>query len=282
MKRILSIAVLLSLTSCAQPQTMGPTASAQEIAKETQIQEAYVREARTQGLIIGGTNSKPVRPRLQAVASRIAPAAVKLCRDLGFANPDDCAYSIHLSSSSGEDAINAYADGKDVYFSSAMVRYTETDDELALVAAHEYAHNIMGHVNSSHQNALVGALLGAVVDAAAASQSGYYDNSAARSGAVIGTLVYSPAFEHEVDYLGVYLTARAGYNYKNVAALWRRMSLANPDSIYFGTTHPTHPDRYVVINKTVAEIDAKKKAHEPLIPKFKSNSDIKPPTHKGS
>jgi hypothetical protein len=44
------------------------------------------------------------------------------------------------------------------------------------------------------------------------------------------------------------------------------MSAREPDGIYVSTTHPTNPERYVAMQKTVEEISHKKKAREPLLP----------------
>ena len=45
-----------------------------------------------------------------------------------------------------QDALNAFADGTNVYFTMGMLRFVENDDELALILSHEMAHNIRGHI----------------------------------------------------------------------------------------------------------------------------------------
>ncbi|RUM40159.1 MAG: peptidase M48 Ste24p, partial [Desulfocapsa sp.] len=88
-------------------------------------------------------------------------------------------------------------------------------------------------------------------------------------GAQIGQLKYSPAYEHEADYIGLYIMARAGYKIDNAAEVWRRMSAIAPDAIYVKTTHPTNPARFVAMKKTIAEIKSKKIIGLKLIPNFK-------------
>ena len=65
--------------------------------------------------------------------------------------------------------LNAFADGEAIYVTSGMMRFVN-DTELATVVAHEVSHNAMGHIRKKKSNALLGGLLGFVVDIAAASQ----------------------------------------------------------------------------------------------------------------
>ena len=41
----------------------------------------------------------------------------------------------------------AFADGTKVFLTRGMMRFAQSDEELALVVAHETAHNIMGHID---------------------------------------------------------------------------------------------------------------------------------------
>lgn len=273
MMKHLSLCCLLLLAACAQPVTVKPTATPQEIALEAAAQEKFVMDEKAKGLVHGLYESKPMAPRLQAVASRIAPASVELCRALKLVpDPRSCAYGIRVKRSrngEGTDTLNAYADGEQIYITSAMVRFADDDDQLAFIIAHEFAHNLMGHIDAKKQNLLVGMLIGAAADAVLASQ-GYNSGSASfmKAGAESGALVYSPEFEQEADYIGLYLMARAGYDFEDAPYFWRRMSVENQEAIYFTTTHPSNAERFVLMKKYIAEIKAKKAAGRPLFPEF--------------
>ena len=54
-----------------------------------------------------------------------------------------------------------------------------------------------------------------------------------------------------------------------VANFWRRMATEDAASVTARQSHPTTPERFLAIEKTYAEISAKKKAHKPLVPNFK-------------
>jgi|GEM_PF-337325 len=270
-----SLSAILSLAACAQPSTLSaPAVTPAELAAEQNAQENYLKDEKAKGLVHLAYNTKPVANRLDAVARRIAPAAVALCRELAlYPDPRDCAYGIHASKgrdAEGNSKINASADGKAVYINTGMVRFTKDDNELAYIIGHEFAHNIMKHIDAQKQNAMAGAFLGALADGIAARYGAYSKkDSFTAAGAESGILAYSPAFEQEADYIGLYLTARAGYDYHRVPDVWRRMSLFDREFIYYTSTHPSNAERFVLMRKFIAEIDAKKAAKAPLFPEFK-------------
>ena len=71
-----------------------------------------------------------------------------------------CSYPVDLSLS---DAINAFADGRRIGITTGMMRFVESDDELALVVGHELAHNVSSHIDKQQANTLTGILLGDII-----------------------------------------------------------------------------------------------------------------------
>ena len=177
-----------------------------------------------------------------------------------------CAFSTAVVK---DDALNAFADGKTVYVTSAMMRFATEPGELQTVVAHEIAHNAMRHMDAKKRNAAIGAFFGALLDVAAASQGvntgGEYTNEMA----ALGAMTFSQDFEREADYVGLYVMARAGLDVDHAANLWRRMATESPGSIKFATTHPTTAERFVRLDQTAAEIRAKQAAGKPLLPEMK-------------
>ena len=168
-----------------------------------------------------------------------------------------------------DSKINAYADGKHIIISKGMMRFVESDTELALVIAHELAHNTMGHINKKKINTVMGAIGGLAMDVLLGSSGEFYN-----LGGQMGALAHSVAFEQEADYIGMYYMARAGYNIDNVAYFWRRMAVENGGkSIYIRTTHPTSPERFLAIEKTVKEIKYKKSKRQKLTPNLKRTTN---------
>lgn len=177
-----------------------------------------------------------------------------------------CAYDVVVVRS---DELNAYADGTHIFVTSAMLRFASEDFELETVLAHEFAHDVMRHADAQQRNAKIGALFGAVVDVALATQGVNKGGQIANQSAAIGARSYSQEFEREADYVGLYILARAGRSHRDVPNFWRRMANESPGSIKFASSHPTTAERYVRLATQSEEIDAKRQAGVPLIPELK-------------
>lgn len=177
-----------------------------------------------------------------------------------------CDFRVELSQ---QDQKNAYADGQKIVVYKGMMDFFRSDEEIALVVSHELAHNAMRHVSSQKTNAIVGGLVGLLLDVAAAyggvNTSGNFTDLGMRAGAS----AYSVAFEQEADYVGLYFMALSGYRIDDAANFWRRMAATDPRAITMKSTHPTTPERFVAIEQTVAEIQAKIAEGQPLKPETK-------------
>ncbi|NNG04891.1 MAG: M48 family metalloprotease [Inquilinus sp.] len=196
-------------------------------------------------------------PVVLEVARQQEPLTIEL------ASAKSCDYGIVL-----EDGgqINAYADGSNIMVTRGMMRFVESDDELALVIAHELAHNAMGHVDSKQQNAVAGGVGGLLIDLLFA--AGGYDTGGAFTdmGMDVGAVSYSVEFEQEADYVGMYFLERAGFGGATVADFWRRMAAEDPGSIDERWSHPTTPERFIMIELAKAEIEQKVQDGVPLVP----------------
>ncbi len=159
--------------------------------------------------------------------------------------------------------INAYADGQKVAVTRGMMRFTENDQELAMVVAHEVAHNAMNHGDAINQNYWLGTIVDILAAAYGINTQGAFGGMSARA--------YSQEFEAEADYVGLYILARTGLEIDNVAMFWRRMAAENPENISKSlmASHPSTPERFVAIEKTVEEIKEKIVAGQPLLPEYK-------------
>lgn len=174
-----------------------------------------------------------------------------------------CSFAITIDN---DDAVNAYADGHKIVLQKGMLRFARTDEELALVLAHELAHNAMGHVDAARKNALVGGAVGLLLDIAAAAAGVNTQGSFTDAGMRAGANAYSVDFEREADYVGMYLLARAGFDITDAPQFWRRMGAENPDAIVHNTTHPTTPERFLGLDQAIAEIESKIARGAPLLP----------------
>ncbi len=177
-----------------------------------------------------------------------------------------CNFPVMLDNNSSD--VNAYADGKRIVVSKGIVRFSETDDELALVIAHELAHSALLHVDKKKQNALAGSLGGLAIDSLLAAAGVASGNEFSRLGGALGAESYSVEFEQEADYVGMYFMERAGYSSRYVADFWRRMAAEHPNSVTLRRSHPTSPERFIAIERISAEISGKKSRGQQLLPNF--------------
>ena len=158
--------------------------------------------------------------------------------------------------------LNGWADGTDVTVTSAMLRFVVDDDELAAMLAHDIAHNAMRHVQAQQKSAAAGGVSGIVLDISAAAK----DVNMPGPEASAGSPVFSPDFEREADYVGMYILARAGWPTEKAASLWRRVAEESPGDIQYASTHPTTPDRIARLEQVSGEIAQKLAGGEELRP----------------
>jgi predicted Zn-dependent protease len=269
-RTILIALSMLSLAACVAPTTDSPEVTREEFAQEALAQENAAKQAPinfNDKKNYGHLQVEALAGRLTPIAARVSKAAGSLCRDLGRP-ADQCHFKVILDPS--EHGLNAHADGQDVVIYPAMVDFTKNDNHLAFVIAHEFAHNIMRHVQAQQSNVTVGTLFGAVADVAAGAAGANTQGMFSKVGSSQGMLRYSSSFEAEADYVGLYILARAGFAIEQAPDFWRIMSQAEPDSIYIAQSHPTNPARTIAMGKTVAEIRAKQRANLPLIPNIRT------------
>ena len=167
-----------------------------------------------------------------------------------------CGYPVKLLDS---QMVNAFADGENVMISKGMIRFVDSEDELALVIGHELAHNAQGHQDKKMGNAIVGAIFDGIAAGFGIHTGGLFSNA-------MGS-VNSQGFESEADYVGAYFAARADYDVSDAAGLWRRMAAANPEAIHLaGTSHPSTAQRFLALEDASKEIATRRSAGEELIP----------------
>lgn len=168
-----------------------------------------------------------------------------------------CAYPVKLVN---QNIVNAFADGKRVYITSGMMRFTEDDTELGLVVGHEQAHNSMAHIDKKTSNATFGSILDIAIAVTTGVNTGGLFGSAAAS-------AYSQDFESEADYVGLYMLARTGADVTEAPGFWRRMAAEHPGNIKsnHSASHPATPERFLELEQTVKEIQEKIATGQPLV-----------------
>ena len=151
-----------------------------------------------------------------------------------------CGYDVQLDPS---DELNARADGKRLYITTAMAGFAATDDELALVLGHELAHHVLGHRNWHEAEAR---------------------GRRTQTVPALGDTAGGP--ERQADRAGLYLSARAGFDTSIAPAFWRRFGAFNWRVRYPQWGHPSAEARARALEEVQAEISALQATGQPLVP----------------
>lgn len=184
-----------------------------------------------------------------------------------------CRYPVSLAE---DDSVNAMADGSRVVVTTGMIRFVESDDELALVVGHEIAHNALGHIRQNKALMGVGAGLGLILDVAAAVGGVNTQGGFTRLGMKLGSTVnqtFSQEHEADADYMGIYLARRGGYTIEEAAYFWRRMAAEHPSAIedtMLGS-HPSTPARAAGLRAAIEEIESKESSGVALVPEVRGD-----------
>jgi predicted Zn-dependent protease len=257
---LFTMAVALLLGACAGAQFRLPELSDAEIDRAALTVAGDTSK-------LGSIERTPEENRrlVDAAAKRLQAAAPALCERAGT---EKCAFRIWYVEDGTVNATTS-ADGT-IRIYRGLLRYLETEEEVAAVIGHEMGHHIANHVEEAETNATIGATIGALLTAgilgAAGCYSGPYCNpsdtqtlvrQSAELGAEVGQLSFSKEQEREADLLAAYLLARAGYDLDKagrVFAVLSRMSDKTHASLF--DTHPAGPERVAAWEKAKAEVAA--------------------------
>jgi predicted Zn-dependent protease len=200
---------------------------------------------------------------LHRVYNRLLPAAQEVCEQSD--EQDTCWWDVDYAD---KRDFNAYAtkENQIVVYHDVMTT-VGSDDELAMVLAHEMGHHIADHIDETKTRAATGAILGAIAMAAVAANAGpcySYSctqnmsnavESSAYLGAAIGNISFSVKQEKEADYLSAYILHNAGYSLmesRGVLVKMGAMSQRMKTGLF--DTHPAGPDRLATYDAVIESV----------------------------
>ena len=161
------------------------------------------------------------------------------------------------------DTFNAFAlPNKRIGVFTGLINNVDNADQLAAVIGHEIAHVELSHVEARVNravapNVLIGVakLPGQVLGVPVVKQAGDVVGGVVSAGAV---LPYNRNQEIEADTVGVEYAFKAGYDPRQAAELWRKVSEAqghaNRMTPEFLSTHPSSEHRIRELDKAVDEL----------------------------
>jgi predicted Zn-dependent protease len=204
-----------------------------------------------------------VQMTLRSALDRIRPEATRLCHEM---NVGTCSWRFITMPDS---SLNATSRPNGVIaVNRGVVEYANSEEEVALVIAHEIGHQSANHLETSQRNQMVGALVGAVlmgtVAAIASSKSRYsgtITQASARTGsdlgAAVGRISFSKEQEREADYLAAVTLYRSGMDLDKARGFLVTLARASGrKETGMLDSHPAGPERLAAWDKAVAEIRA--------------------------
>ena len=154
--------------------------------------------------------------------------------------------------------INAFAlPGGPMYVNRGMIEAARTEGEMAGVMAHEISHVALRHATAQAtetQKFQIGSVLGQIAGAVIGGVPGAVIGTASQIGFGAGALKYSRKYETQSDILGAQIMARAGYDPRDLANMFRTIERqgggrSGPEWL---SSHPNPGNRYQRINQEAA------------------------------
>ncbi|MBA3320590.1 MAG: M48 family metalloprotease, partial [Pyrinomonadaceae bacterium] len=152
--------------------------------------------------------------------------------------------------------INAFAlPGGPMYVNRGMIEAARTEGEMAGVMAHEISHVALRHATAQAtetQKFQIGSVLGQIAGAVIGGGVGQVIGAGAQIGFGAGALKYSRKYETQADILGAQIMARAGYDPRDLANMFRtieQQSGGGRGGPEWLSSHPNPGNRYERINQ---------------------------------
>lgn len=190
-------------------------------------------------------NDRATEQLVERIGARLAGAVPARFRHPGFRYTFDVV---------NRREINAFAlPGGPMFLNRGMLQAARTDDEVAGVMAHELSHVVLRHGTlqaAKAQKFQLGAIAGQVLGSIVGGRKG--DIIAQGSQIGLGTyfMKYGREYEREADLLGAQIMARAGYDPRHMANMFRTIQRQGgqrgPEWL---SDHPDPGNRYTAINR---------------------------------
>src|SRR5687767_7719998 len=146
--------------------------------------------------------------------------------------------------------INAFAlPGGPMYVNRGMIEAARSEGEMAGVMAHEIAHVALRHGTAQATKGQKYGLLAGIAGIAGTILGGPGVGQLAQAPFAVYLLKFSREYETEADVLGAQIMARAGYDPRDLANMFRTIEQQGGGGGGFLSDHPSPSDRYARINR---------------------------------
>ncbi|HHT9117318.1 MAG TPA: M48 family metalloprotease [Candidatus Hypogeohydataceae bacterium YC38] len=169
-----------------------------------------------------------------------------------------------------EEAVNAGATFGRIVVTTGMMRFIQSEDELAVVLGHEITHVVKNHIMKGIISNIP-LILGSIAAERAAPGSGRM----VQLGGSIFTQKFSRDMEREADYYGLLYAHRAGFDVEAGIDIWERFAVELPESQRSSlfSSHPTSTERLARARKVATTLKEKAEVESPV-----GKLDLRKPT----
>lgn len=163
--------------------------------------------------------------------------------------------------------INAFAlPGGPMYVNRGMIEAARTEGEVVGVVAHEMSHVALRHGTAQATKATkyeMGTIAGAVLGAIVGGRTGSIIAQGTQFGLGTAFLRFSREFERQADIEGAQIMARAGYDPRDMANMFKTIeSQGGPGGPQWMSDHPNPGDRYAYINREAQSLRVQNAVHD--------------------
>jgi hypothetical protein len=163
--------------------------------------------------------------------------------------------------------INAFAlPGGPMYVNRGMIEAARSEGEIAGVVAHELSHVALRHGTAQATKATkyeIGTIAGAVLGAIVGGTAGSVIAQGTQFGLGTAFLRFSREFEKQADIEGSQIMARAGYDPRDMANMFKTIEQqGGPGGPQWLSDHPNPGDRYAYITKEAQSLHVENARHD--------------------
>ena len=249
-RRILAAAAaVLTLAGCATSPTGRSQlmlVSPQEAVQASRA--AYVQQM--QRLEAEGklSDDPQLIQRVNLITGRLVAQAIQM-------RPDTADWDWSVEVIEDPDTVNAWcmAGGRMAIYTGLIEKTQATDDEIAQVMGHEISHALANH--TAERMSIAIASQAGILAAGVATGDGRVMAGAAAAAALAVNLPNSRVAETEADRIGIELAAKAGYDPRAAASLWKKMGEVGGEAPpQFLSTHPAPQNRQQTLARLAPEM----------------------------
>ena len=237
-----AVAMLLSLGVIGAQTVITPPANRYSVSDDVEIGRQASAQVAQQLPILG---DREVTSPIASIGRRLVDAIPP-----EFQHPE-FRYSFDVIN---VREINAFAlPGGPMYINRGMIQAARNEGEAASVMAHELSHVALRHGTAQATKATkyeIGQLAGAVIGAIIGGRAGGAVSQGTQFGLGTAFLRFSREYERQADLLGSHIMARAGYDPRDMASMFKTIEKAGgsggPEWL---SDHPNPGDRSAAVTR---------------------------------